>query len=156
MASGKRLLSITSAMSLVGMAMGVAALTVAMGVVSGFETSLKAAVTDVFGHILIVRRSDKPQTVEDILARVKKAAPEVQTFTPFMTLEGILAGGGKLNGIVVQGVEPKTVERVLNLRQRLVGGSFAFGKKDGLPIAMVGKALAKRFELKIGDQFKIV
>lgn len=156
MASGKRLLSITSAMSLVGMAMGVAALTVAMGVVSGFETSLKAAVTDVFGHILIVRRSDKPQTVEDILARVKKAAPEVQTFTPFMTLEGILAGGGKLNGIVVQGVEPKTVEHVLSLRQRLVGGSFAFGKKDGLPVAMVGKALAKRFELKIGDQFKIV
>jgi len=102
MASGKRLLSLTSVMSLVGMALGVAALTVAMGVVSGFETTLKAAVTDVFGHILIVRRSDRPQTVEDILAKVKKAAPEVETFTPFMTLEGILAGSGKLNGIVIK------------------------------------------------------
>jgi lipoprotein-releasing system permease protein len=156
MTSGRRLLNLTSIMSLVGMALGVAALTVAMGVVSGFETSLKAAVTDVFGHILIVRRSDKPQTVEGILSKVKKVAPEVLTYTPFITLEGIIAAPGKLAGVVVQGVDPKTVEQVLHIRSRLIKGTFAFGLKDGNSIALVGKSLAKRFDLKIGQTFKVV
>ena len=156
MTSGRRLLNLTSMMSLIGMALGVAALTVAMGVVSGFEASLKAAVTDVFGHVLIVRRSDKPQTVEGILAKIKKAAPEVETYTPFMTLEGIMAGGGKLSGVVVQGVDPKTVEQVLHIRNRLVHGTFAFGKKDGVSIALVGKALSQRFQLQVGQKFKVI
>lgn len=160
MTSGRRLLNLPSVMSLLGMTLGVAALTVAMGVVSGFETTLKTSITDFFGHVLVIRRGEKPQNIEHILSKVKETAPEVQTYTPFLNLEGILAGGGKVAGISIQGVDPKTVEKVLNIRPRLVRGEFGLKPRrvgDAVyPVAMVGKALAQRFDLKLGEPFKVV
>ncbi len=155
LSGGRRRLSVPTIISLVGMALGVASLTVAMGVVSGFEDTLKTAIVDVFGDVMLVKKGDKPQVVEGITALVKKSTPEVRTYTPFAHLEGIMAGGGKVSGIVIEGVEPKTVEKVLNLRKRIIHGDFKFGRAEGdLPYAMVGKQLAKKYNLKIGDPFK--
>jgi lipoprotein-releasing system permease protein len=155
LSGGRRTLSAPTIISLVGMALGVASLTVAMGVVSGFEDTLKTAIVDVFGDIMVVKKGDKPQIVENITALIKKSAPEVRTYTPFAHLEGIMAGGGHVSGIVIEGVDPQTVEKVLNLKKRIIHGSFKFGRTEAdLPYAMVGKQLAKTYGLKIGDQFK--
>jgi lipoprotein-releasing system permease protein len=155
LSGGRRVLSAPTIISLVGMALGVASLTVAMGVVSGFEDTLKTAIVDVFGDIMLVKKGDKPQVVENITALIKKSAPEVRYYTPFADLQGIIAGSGKVSGIVIEGVDPKTVEKVLNLKKRIIQGSFKFGRAEGdLPYAMVGKKLAKTYNLKIGDQFK--
>jgi len=144
-------------MSLIGMVLGVASLTAAMGVVSGFESTLKTAVIDVFGHVQVVRRTDRsPVRVEAFLARVKEIAPETQWATPFLFLEGVVAGGGKISGVAIQGVDPKTVENVLHIRPRLIRGQFAFEPVDGHPVALVGKGLEKKFGLKVGESFKVV
>jgi len=157
LSGGRRALSAPTIISLVGMALGVASLTVAMGVVSGFENTLKTAIIDVFGDIMLVKKGDKPQAIESITGLVKKSAPEVRTYTPFAHLEGIMAGGGHVSGIVIEGFDPKTVEKVLNLRPRVIHGDFKFGRAAGdLPYAMVGKQLAKIYGLKIGDPFKAV
>ena len=47
--------NLVSILAMVGMALGVAALVVVMAVVSGFETTLKNAVIDVTGHILLIK-----------------------------------------------------------------------------------------------------
>jgi lipoprotein-releasing system permease protein len=67
-----------------------------------------------------------------------------------------MTGKGKLAGVLVNGVDPKTVTKVLNIHSRLISGKFKFGKKDSYPLALVGKSLARRFELKIGQPFKVV
>jgi lipoprotein-releasing system permease protein len=150
-------LSAPTVISLVGMALGVASLTVAMGVVSGFEQTLKTAIIDVFGDIMLIKKGDKPQVLESVTAQIKKSAPEVRTYTPFAHLEGIMAGQGHVSGIVIEGFDPATVEKVLNIRSRIIHGSFKFGRSaDDLPFAMVGKQLAKTYSLKIGDTFKAV
>lgn len=154
--AGRRLLNLPSMLSLIGMAVGVACLTVAMAVVSGYEVTLKTAIIDVFGHVQLVRRGEKTQNVEAILSDIKRAAPEAETFTPFVNIEGLVVGGGKLSGVVMQGVDSKTVEKVLNIRGRLIQGEFTFEPRGGVPTAMVGKALAKKFNLKVGEPFKIV
>jgi lipoprotein-releasing system permease protein len=156
LSGGRRVLSAPTLISLIGMALGVASLTVAMGVVSGFEQTLKTAIIDVFGDIMLVKKGDKPQVVESITALVKKSAPEVRTYTPFAHLEGIMAGNGHVSGIIIEGFDPKTVEKVLNIRKRIIHGDFKFGRSGELPYAMVGKQLAKQYSLKIGDQFKAV
>jgi lipoprotein-releasing system permease protein len=184
--SNRRFLNLPSFMSFLGMALGVACLTAAMGVVNGFESALKSAVTDVFGHVLVVRRTDQLQSLESLIARIEANAPEVQAATAFVNLEGVIASGGKLAGVAVQGIDPKTVESVLHIRNRLVNGRFDFERQIGndiqninsqgtspkgnnlqsnnargdnpsaLPVALLGKSLAKRFALKTGDEFKVV
>ncbi len=157
MSGGRRLLSAPTLISLLGMALGVASLTVAMGVVSGFEKTLKTAIIDVFGDVMLVKKGDKPQVVESITSLVKQSSPEVLTYTPFVQLEGIMAGSGHVSGIVIQGFDPKTVDKVLRIRSRIIHGEFKFGRSSNdLPFAMVGKALAKKYDLKIGSEFKAV
>lgn len=155
--SGRRLLNLPSMMSLIGMALGVASLMASMAVVNGFESTLKEAITDVYGHVLVVRRGQRPQNVESILSAIKEVAPEAQTFTPFLDLEAVMVGQGILAGALVQGVDPDSVESVLNVRKRVIEGEFSLQRKPGeAPVAMVGKALAKKFSLKIGEEFKVV
>ncbi len=157
LSGGRRLLSAPTLISLLGMVIGVASLTVAMGVVSGFEKTLKTAIIDVFGDVMLVKKGDKPEVVESITALVKRSSPEVQTYTPFVQLEGIMAGSGHVSGIVIQGFDPKTVEKVLRIRSRIIHGAFKFGRSPAdFPYAMVGKALAKKYDLKVGSEFKAV
>jgi lipoprotein-releasing system permease protein len=156
LSGGKRILSAPTLMALLGMALGVASLTVAMGVVSGFENTLKTAIIDVFGDVMLVRKGERVQAVEAITKEVKRVAPEAKFYTPFLELEGIMAGQGKVSGMVIQGFDPKTVEKVLNIRGRVIKGVFKFGRQDGAPFALVGKTLAKKYALEIGQQFKAV
>lgn len=155
-ATGRRLLSLPSMLSLVGMCVGVACLTVAMAVVSGYEATLKSAIIDVFGDVQVIRRGERTQNFDAIISQIKEAAPEVQAYTPFVFIEGLVAGGGRLSGVSIQGVDAKTVERVLHVRNRVIHGEFSFEPKNGLPAALVGKALAKKFALKVGQPFKVV
>lgn len=154
--AGRRLLTLPAMLSLVGMSVSVACLTVAMAVVSGYESTLRNAIIDVFGDVQLVRRGEKTQNVEAILSQIKQIAPESVAFTPFVTIDGLVAGGGKLSGVSLQGIESKTVESVLNIRGRLIQGKFDFASQGNVPTALVGKALAKKFNLQVGQTFKIV
>ncbi|MES2962475.1 MAG: FtsX-like permease family protein [Bdellovibrionota bacterium] len=152
----RRLLTPPTMMSVIGMALGVASLSVAMGVVSGFELTLKTAIIDVFGDVMVVSKGSREQYLEPIVQKVKAIAPETKTYTPFVTLEGIVVANGKLSGVIIQGFDPKTVEKVLNIGSRVVSGKFSLGSDEGVPRALVGKALAKRYGLKVGETFKVV
>lgn len=153
-------LGLPAALSIVGLAIGVASLTVAMAVVSGFEGTLKGALIDVFGHILVIKRGEDQVPFEKAKERLRAALPDFQAVTPFITLEAIVVGKQKLNGVVIQGIDPSTVHQVLNLKERVIRGVFDLDAKvapNGQPAkALVGKALAKRFDLQVGSQFKAV
>lgn len=153
-------------LSIVGLAIGVASLTVAMAVVSGFESTLRSALIDVFGDILVVRRGDETVTFDRTRLKLKEILPDLTGATPFITLEAIVVGQGKLNGVVIQGVDPQTVDTVLQIRSRVIKGQFDVGSERrasesapdiGQPAkALVGKALAKRFDLDVGKTFRAV
>ncbi len=147
-------------LSILGLAIGVASLTVAMAVVSGFESTLKGALIDVFGHLLVVKRGEDQISYERASEKLREALPDFVSVTPFITLEAIVVGKQKLSGVVIQGVDAKSVDTVLNLKSRVIRGEFKLGrerKEDGeFAKALVGKALAKRFGLEIGQTFKAV
>lgn len=154
--SKKQALSLPSILSLVGMTVGVACLTASMGVVSGFEATLAKTITDVYGHVLIINRSSSLQNIEDIADRIQKAVPQVQAYTPFINIEGVIAHNSELSGIVLQGLDPATVEKVLNLKNRLIAGKFDLTKDGDTPRALVGKGIQKKYNLKVGDVFQVV
>lgn len=153
-------------LSIVGLAIGVASLTVAMAVVSGFEATLRSALIDVFGDLLVVRRGEETVTFDRTRVKLKEILPDLTGVTPFITLEAIVVGQGKLNGVVIQGVDPDTVDSVLKIRSRVIKGSFDIGSSNDASAdssvgdqpakALVGKALAKRFGLDIGKNFRAV
>ena len=150
----------TTLFSLLGVVLGVACLVVSMAVVSGFERTLQNSIIDVTGHMQIVRRSGANENYEQAYDKITQAIPEPKTLSRFSFVTGIMARSGKLSGVVLQGVDPLTATGVLNFEKRLKKGTAIFDTKlvDGHKVytAMIGKGLAEKMQLKIGDVAKVV
>jgi lipoprotein-releasing system permease protein len=68
----------------------------------------------------------------------------------------VAAHKGKLQGIVIQGVDAKAAYQNLGIRKRLIAGDFVFPYSGDAMGMVVGKGFARNFDLKVGDEFRLV
>lgn len=153
--SWRRFFSLTTILSVLGMVIGVSSLVVSMAVFSGYVSTLEKTVQDAVGHILVMKRGSADQ--EAMLEEIRPVVKGLQAQTPFVYAEAILANKGQINGILIEGVDEATVRSVLNLDNRVIAGKFDLTPVPGeLPKVMIGKGIADRYGLKVGDEFSIV
>ncbi len=146
----RRFFNLSTTLAVLGMCIGVASLVVSMAVFSGYVSTLEKTVQDAVGHLLIIKRGSADQT--EMLKEIQPLVRGRVAETPFIYAEAILAHEGKINGVVVEGVELETVHTVLNLKDRLIAGQFDLSEGN----ALIGKGIAQKFGLKVGDTFRIV
>ena len=153
----RKILSTTGWISLIGLILGVASLVVSMAVISGFETTLQKNISDVSGDIQIYKMNSDPAPIDQMIARIKNIEPDIEAFSRFFVTEGVLAHRGKLSGVFLQGVDADKIKQVLNLQSRLKWGDFQLGPaSDGTPQILIGKGIAENFNLKPGDNIRLV
>jgi lipoprotein-releasing system permease protein len=153
---GRKYLSLTFTLSVFGIALGVAALFIAMAVVSGYEKTLRETVINTQGHMMILRRGGVEADRDAIEKRIRDLLPELQAMTPLAVVEGLIVHQKKLSGIVLEGVEPGSVQFVLSLDRLLSKGKIDFSTDNENPMAVIGKGIAKNYNLNVGDEFKLV
>jgi lipoprotein-releasing system permease protein len=152
--SWRRFFNLTTSLAVIGMAIGVSSLVVSMAVFSGYISTLEQTLQDAVGHVWVLKRTGAEG---DILNDVRSMVPGLLAETPFVYGDAILAGKGKVAGIAIEGIEESTVRKVLRLQDRVIAGRLDFKTAPGdLPKVMIGKAIAERFGLKIGDRLNIV
>lgn len=150
-----RWFDLTTWLSIIGMALAVGCLVVTMAVVSGYISTLERSVQDAFGHMIVMKRGSADS--DSIIQDIKPKIPNLVASTPFLMVEAIVAFDGKLNGVVLEGMEPETLNGVLQLKKRLVGGQFDLGQgNEESPQALIGKGVAERFGVHVGDEIKVV
>lgn len=153
---GRKYLSLTFVLSVVGVALGVAALVIAMAVVSGYETTLRESVINMQGHLMVLRRGGIEGDRLEIEKQIQATLPDIKAITPFVVVEGLIVHNKKLSGIVLEGVEPETVQKVLELNRTLSQGAIHFQSADEIPNALIGKGISSKFGIRPGDVFKLV
>lgn len=153
---GDRRGRLTLMLSIMGMSFGVAALVLAMAIISGYTTTLKKSVIDSFGHIVLVKKGPGFRADGEFEKEVAPQIPEMTSATPFLLLEAILAKRGDLGGVILEGVDFDSHNKVVNLGKHLVAGSFDQPSQSQTPVAYVGKGIQKKYKLEIGDDFRIV
>ena len=136
--SRKTLFGGTAPLALLGLILGVAALVVSMAVMSGFESTLQQAMTDVSGHVQVVKRSRTLDEWTELESRIKKAEPTLQGATRFVFVEGIMAHGGQISGVLLEGIDSLRMKSVLNLKNRIKMGSDDLSQKSEIPLALIG------------------
>ncbi len=154
--SGQKKAGIASWFSFVGLILGVASMTVAMAVVSGFETTLKNAIIDVRGHLIVFKQGKSIEKPSQFESKLKSIVPEITATVPFVMVEAVAAHKGRIQGVMIQGVDTKKAVEHLGIRKRLVEGSFSFPRSDEGMGVIVGKGFARTFNLKVGDVFRLV
>lgn len=154
--SGQKRAGISSWFSFIGLILGVASMTVAMAVVSGFETTLKNAIIDVRGHLIVFKQGKNQDDPQKFTKRLKKIIPDITASIPFVMVEAVAAHKGRLQGVIIQGVDSQLSSKNLGIRKRVVSGDFVFPKMDDVMGVVVGKGFARNFNLSVGDEFKLV
>jgi len=154
-------LDLTGWISLAGLILGVACLTVSMAVMSGFERTLRESLSDVTGHVQIFKYRIPHDETGKLTERIQKAAPELRAMTRFLSVEGVLAHQGRIQGVFMQGLDEDEAWKVLNLERRLLQGRLMIqgGGKEGEsahPKVLIGKGVAEIFSLKPGDTFRLL
>ncbi len=143
-------------LALLGLVLGVAALVVSMAVMSGFESTLKTAMADVSGHAQVVKRSRFPDDWKELEERIAKAEPSLISSARFVFIEAILAHKGQISGVLIEGLDTDRMAQVLNFEKRILSGSGDLKESSEVPLALIGKGLAEKMGLAIGDTFRVV
>lgn len=153
---GKKYLSLTFVLSVIGVALGVAALVISMAVVSGYETTLRRTVISLQGHMMVMQHGGVEGDLTESENKIKTVLPEAEQMSRFVIVDGLIAHNKKLSGVLIEGVDESTVSKVLNLQAAITGGAVDLRPENGLPGTLIGKGIAQKFSLKIGDEFKLV
>jgi len=147
----------SAVLSLVGLILGVGALVASMAVMSGFESTLRSAMADVTGHVQLVKRATFQEPWQELEEKIRKQEPTLVSSVRFLRTEAVLAHQGVIQGVMIQGIDEERAADVLNFSSRLVDGQLDLkgGDPNKTPV-LIGKRIAQRVGLKIGDGFRVV
>ncbi|MEM9171596.1 MAG: lipoprotein-releasing ABC transporter permease subunit [Pseudomonadota bacterium] len=101
-----RIASFISVASLIGIAIGVAALITILSVMNGFERELRTRLLDMQAHVTIKAASGGLSDWRAVAARVGEFQ-DVTRARPAVTAEGMARAGGRLIPLLIEGIDPQ-------------------------------------------------
>ena len=148
-------ISFISAASMLGIALGVAALIVVLSVMNGFRQDVTGRMLSVISHVEVFSPDgaalpDPQRTLSEV-----RANPEVVGAAPFIGAQGLLARGETMQGAIVRGIDPALEPNVTDIAAqlkdtalaRLVPGQFGI---------LLGADLARKLGVVQGDQVTLI
>jgi lipoprotein-releasing system permease protein len=143
-------LSLLTLIAMAGMALGVMALIVVIGVMSGAEEELRGKILGTTAHVLVLDAVGQGiQDVEGALAVVRRN-PEVREAAPFVLQQVMLSHEGAATGVVLRGIDPDVGQA--ELARRIKHGTLADlqGGAGGEPGIVLGRELARSLGAFVG------
>jgi lipoprotein-releasing system permease protein len=147
--SGRRFPFFT-AISVLGVALGVALLIVVMSVMGGFEFKIRQMIVDTEGEVQVKAQG----FVEDYpsIVRTIDAVPGVAAATPYAGGAVMLEFNGKPAFPLIRGLDLATVGQVTQLSRYVVAGSFNDLDDDSV---ILGSEVARMVGASVGDKVEI-
>ncbi len=156
--SGDRFVSFIAASSMAGIALGVAALSIVLSVMNGFQVQVRDRMLSVLPHIELYAPG-VPH--EDVLSEWKRVADlaardsEVQGAAPFVAAQGMVARGQALQGVQLRGIDPALEDQVSELSGQFLSGSIEALAPGSFGIAL-GAQLAYALGVRQGDTVMVL
>jgi len=153
--------SVFTCVSVLGVALGVAALTTVLAVTTGFEKQFRDKVLGVNAHVIVLKSQATFAEYRDVMKTAHEIDPDVIAVQPFIFAEMLVTRGkGQLSGVAIKGIDPTLVGGVLDLKQHMIEGSVESLAEEPPPGApppiIMGKELAHKLKAKLGDDVTVV
>jgi lipoprotein-releasing system permease protein len=148
-------ISFISGVSMLGIALGVAALIIVLSVMNGFQKEVRDRMLGVVSHVEIYGTFGAP--IADLAGTLRTVGqnPQVRGAAPFIAAQGLLARGEDMRGSLVRGIDPALEPQVTDLAQgagaeviaKLVPGQFQ---------VVLGIDLARAMGVREGDVVTLI
>jgi lipoprotein-releasing system permease protein len=138
--------------SLLGVAVGVAALITVLSVMNGFETELRGRLLSLSAHATL---SEGGRPISDWQARLTQlqASPELTGAAPYLETDAMLSKQSSMSGAILRGIDPELESQVSTIADAMREGKLT-DLKPGLNRIILGRMLA--YELQVGPGDTVV
>jgi len=144
-----RFVSFITLISLLGIALGVAALIVILSVMNGFEGELRTRLLSMSAHGHVTGLNRVTQNWRKLIEEVA-AEPGIAATAPFVQMEGMIQSGRDLQAVLVHGVDPEYEAALSGDLINLIQGNLDILQPDSRSI-ILGRLLALDLGVRIGD-----
>jgi len=155
-------ISVITAISIAGVGIGVMALILVLGVMTGFTSDLREKILGTNSHVVI---SGPGTSIGEYRAIMKtiSAVPDVVASTPFIICQVMLSSGSTVSGAVLRGVDVATAPQVIDLHRTLRQGGLDMleqehddGAGTALPGIIIGSELSRMLGVYPGNPVTVI
>lgn len=146
----ERFISVTTLISIMGIAVGVAALIVTMGIMNGFNSEIEEKILNVNPHIIIAGAGPMEQSdelIEDLMN-----IEGVEKIAEFLDGQALVGFKGRVMGVLLRGISSDPDRRLIKMDHYLTSGVLDLNG-DGV---LIGSELARSFGIKPGDNISLI
>ena len=158
-ARGHKVVGLVTAISVIGVAAGVAALIIALAVTNGMRRDLQDRLVGATAHVELLRVSgDGIRDWRPLMAHLA-TVPHVTAVAPGLYGQVLISRGARSGGALIKGIVPADELKVGDLLQSVHQGSYApLAPQDGasegegaIPPIVIGSDLATTLGAQVGD-----
>jgi lipoprotein-releasing system permease protein len=147
-------ISFISGVSMLGIALGVAALIIVLSVMNGFQKEVRDRMLGVVSHIEIYGAGGGALPDVDKTIAEARRNPQVVGAAPFIAAQSLLARGEDMRGAIVRGIDPAREPEVTDLA---AGMKRALSRlKPGEFGVLLGSELARNLGVQQGDPVTLI
>jgi len=150
--------SVNTAISIGGVAVGVMALLVVLSVMTGFQQDIQKKILGATAHI-IIRDYKGAMTETEYDEVVEKLKPErdIVSFAPFVMGQVMVSSGKRAHGVFLRGIEPARESKTTEILSHIKDGSLrGLTDEGGVPGIILGKELAANLGVFTGEKVNII
>jgi lipoprotein-releasing system permease protein len=148
-------ISVITLISVVGIAIGVAALVIAIALITGFQGDVQDKILGATSHIMVSDLGGRGLEGYDEMAAKIRAVPGVESVSPVVYSTVLITGIGESSGALIKGLDFEQERAGAPWLAKLEAGRIpeAGGTREGL---LLGRELALRIGAQVGDVVDIV
>jgi len=144
-----RFVSFITLISLLGIALGVAALIVILSVMNGFEGELRSRLLSMSAHGYVTGPGRSTENWRVLVDEVV-SEPGIAAAAPFVEMEGMIQSGRDMEAVLVHGVDPDLEQQLSGALINMLEGDLDV-LQHGQRSIILGRLLALDLGVRIGD-----
>ena len=144
-------INVIKGISVLGVALGVAALVVVLGVMNGFEKDLKEKIVGIYAHAVIESDTAFPFT-DELRARIGAGSDAVVGVAPYVQGQALLEHSKSIEGILLRASRGDQEKEVSRLPGLITEGAYP---AEGSRQILLGDVLGDLFRVKVGDELRL-
>lgn len=147
---------LVTAISVLGVAAGVASLIIALAITNGMRHDLQERLIGASAHVQVMKvAGDGIRDWRPLMARLSQV-PHVTAIAPGIYGQVLISRGARSGGALIDGIVPRDERRVSTLLQSLTAGSAdelapTQGPSNATPPLVIGHDLAETLGATVGD-----
>lgn len=147
-------ISFISAISMLGIALGVTALITVLSVMNGFEQELRTRILGMAAHAQVMGYGSGLADWQQAAA-IARRNPEVIGTAPYIEAETMLTQGSRVSGAILRGISPSAEPDVSDVGAHMKAGQLSDLKAGEYGIVL-GSELALLIGAQVGDKVTVV